>query len=227
VCQSLSYVVLKGPKYAKAMPVEHADLTSDMLQDGSWKTANFKPYNFAALGVAQEGGALHPLNKVRSEFREIFFNMGFIEMPTQRFVESSFWNFDALFVPQQHPARDQQDTFFISDPPVADRPRDDPQAEKVMLEMERATRKLYVADGEVKRTKPRDYEQYWKDVKRVHQEGGFGSVGYRYPYDEEETLRLVLRTHTTAVSTWVLHRLAEDPRPARYFSIGTVPGFPE
>ncbi|NWU92626.1 SYFA ligase, partial [Upupa epops] len=37
----------------------------------------------------------------------------FTEMPTNRFVESSFWNFDALFQPQQHPARDQHDTFFL------------------------------------------------------------------------------------------------------------------
>jgi len=37
-------------------------------------------------------------------------------MPTNRFVESSFWNFDALFVPQKHPARDAQDTFFVSRP---------------------------------------------------------------------------------------------------------------
>lgn len=37
-------------------------------------------------------------------------------MPTNNYVENSFWNFDALFVPQQHPARDQQDTFFVSDP---------------------------------------------------------------------------------------------------------------
>lgn len=35
-------------------------------------------------------------------------------MPTNNFVESSFWNFDALFQPQQHPARDAHDTFFIS-----------------------------------------------------------------------------------------------------------------
>ena len=35
-------------------------------------------------------------------------------MPTNNFVENSFWNFDALFQPQQHPARDAHDTFFIS-----------------------------------------------------------------------------------------------------------------
>ncbi len=37
-------------------------------------------------------------------------------MPTNNYIENSFWNFDALFVPQKHPARDAQDTFFISDP---------------------------------------------------------------------------------------------------------------
>jgi phenylalanyl-tRNA synthetase alpha chain len=42
--------------------------------------------------------------------------MGFEEMQTDRYVESSFWNFDALFQPQAHPARDAHDTFFISSP---------------------------------------------------------------------------------------------------------------
>ncbi len=44
-------------------------------------------------------------------------SISFAEMPTQSYVESGFWCFDALFVPQQHPARDLQDTFYISDPP--------------------------------------------------------------------------------------------------------------
>lgn len=37
-------------------------------------------------------------------------------MPTNNFIESSFWNFDSLFQPQQHPARDAHDTFFVQDP---------------------------------------------------------------------------------------------------------------
>ncbi|PHT33313.1 putative phenylalanine--tRNA ligase alpha subunit [Capsicum baccatum] len=40
----------------------------------------------------------------------------FEEMPTNNYVESSFWNFDALFQPQQHPARDSHDTFFLKVP---------------------------------------------------------------------------------------------------------------
>ena len=53
---------------------------------------------------------------MRTQFRKIFTNMGFTEMPTANYVESSFWNFDALFQPQQHPARDAHDTFFLRKP---------------------------------------------------------------------------------------------------------------
>jgi phenylalanyl-tRNA synthetase alpha chain len=136
-------------------------------------------------------------------------------------VDSGFWNFDALFVPQQHPARDMQDTFFISDPVKADKPRADPDIDAQLDAMEAGSRRLFASD-EKREVKPRDYEQYFKNIKEVHQDGAFDSIGYRYPWSEDETLRLVLRTHTTAVSTWVLHRLAEDPRPARYFSIDRV-----
>ena len=83
----IHYSVKKGPKYAKEIPVEVTDLTPEMLETGSWKTANWKPYNFKALGASQGAGALHPLNKVREEFRKIFFHQGFVEMPTSRYEE--------------------------------------------------------------------------------------------------------------------------------------------
>lgn len=82
VAKEITYTVTKGSKYAKEIPVEHTDLTADLLTSGAWETANFKPYNFAALGANQDAGALHPLNKVRQEFRNIFFSQGFVEMPT-------------------------------------------------------------------------------------------------------------------------------------------------
>lgn len=53
---------------------------------------------------------------MRAEFRKILMEMGFNEMPTNKWVESSFWNFDSLFQPQSHPARDAHDTFFIKEP---------------------------------------------------------------------------------------------------------------
>jgi phenylalanyl-tRNA synthetase alpha chain len=114
-----------------------------------------------------------------------------------------------------------QDTFFISDPPKGDRPRDYPEAEAAMNTMEKGARTLYAVPNPPK-PKPRDYDAYWDNIHAVHETGAFGSIGYRYPWSEDECLRLVLRTHTTAVSTWCLHRLAEDPRPARYFSIDRV-----
>ncbi|PLB37840.1 phenylalanine--tRNA ligase subunit alpha [Aspergillus candidus] len=212
----ITFQISKGPKFAREFVKEETDLTADMLVNGSWKSAHFKPYNFKAKGAPTPAGAFHPLNKVRQEFRNIFFEMGFEEMPTNRFVETGFWNFDALFVPQQHPARDLQDTFYISDPATADPPREDPPNDPHQL------RSAQLTSSSTTPEKPRDYQQYWDNVRQVHEEGKYGSIGYRYPWDPQESLRLVLRTHTTSVSTYVLHKLAANPRPARYFSIDRV-----
>jgi len=189
-----AYSVAKGPEFSLEVKKEATDVTYEMLQSGEWKNATFKKYNFDAVGVAPSGGHLHPLMKVRQEFREIFFEMGFEEMPTNRFVESSFWNFDALFQPQQHPARDAHDTFFIKDPATTDRfPKD---------LMER--------------------------IKVVHENGGdTGSIGYNYNWKQEEAEKLILRTHTTAVSSYMLYKLAQKTKdtgfqPAKYFSIDRV-----
>lgn len=218
--KAIAYEVERDTKYAREIPVEHTELTAELLQSGAWKTATFKPYNFKAEGAAQGNGALHPLLQVRKELRNIFFQVGFTEMPTNRFVESGFWNFDALFVPQQHPARDLQDTFYVSDPPEADRPGPDPDTEAIMEKMEASNDKIFRTQPN---KEPRDYSKYWDAIKAVHEDGGdFSSRGYRYPWSEKESRRLVLRTHTTAMSAWVLHRLAQSPRPAKYFSIDRV-----
>ncbi|RVX12395.1 Phenylalanine--tRNA ligase alpha subunit, cytoplasmic [Vitis vinifera] len=110
------YSVRKGPNYAPKRKKVATDLTRENLQRGDWKELEFKEYNFNAKGQSAEGGHLHPLLKVRRQLQMIFLQMGFEEMPTNNFVESSFWNFDALFQPQQHPARDSHDTFFLQAP---------------------------------------------------------------------------------------------------------------
>jgi phenylalanyl-tRNA synthetase alpha chain len=46
------------------------------VYSGAWKESSFKKYNFAAEGAPPASGALHPLMKVREEFRNIFFEMG-------------------------------------------------------------------------------------------------------------------------------------------------------
>lgn len=111
-----SFAVTRGEHYAPNRVKKAADLTKEMLDSGAWKTTPFKPYNFLTVGEKVGGGYLHPLLKVRAEFRKILMQMGFQEMPTNKWVESSFWNFDSLFQPQSHPARDAHDTFFIKEP---------------------------------------------------------------------------------------------------------------
>ena len=113
-----SFAISRGPSYAPVRRVLAADLTKEMLDSGAWATAGFKAYNLESAGQESGGGHVHALMKVRAEFRQILLEMGFSEMPTNRFVESSFWNFDALFQPQSHPSRDMHDTFFISHPAV-------------------------------------------------------------------------------------------------------------
>ncbi|KAJ1728779.1 Phenylalanyl-tRNA synthetase, beta subunit, cytoplasmic [Coemansia biformis] len=184
----LSYAVRKGPGFSTELKKQATDLTAEMLHSGAWKSAEFKEFNFDSLGANPGNGHLHPLMKAREEFRQIFFETGFVEMPTNSFVETAFWNFDALFVPQQHAARQLQDTFFLKDPEVAG-----------------------------------SLPAFWPEVKEVHERGGYGSIGYRCPWSEAEASKLVLRTHTTAISARMLHKLAQEPYcPAKYFSIDRV-----
>ena len=51
---------------------------AELTCSGAWKDASFKNYNFAAAGQLPEGGALHPLLKMREEMRQIFFDMGYV-----------------------------------------------------------------------------------------------------------------------------------------------------
>ncbi|HXW02956.1 MAG TPA: phenylalanine--tRNA ligase subunit alpha, partial [Nitrosarchaeum sp.] len=54
----------------------------------------------------------HPLKDTINEIREIFVTLGFSEI-SGNLAQPSFWNFDALFTPQDHPAREMQDTFYL------------------------------------------------------------------------------------------------------------------
>lgn len=58
-------------------------------------------------------GKKHPIQRFIDEVREIFVSLGFTEIEG-RIVQPCFWNFDALFIPQDHPAREMQDTFYLS-----------------------------------------------------------------------------------------------------------------
>ena len=65
-------------------------------------------------GKKQAEGKLHPLTKVLNEIKDIFIGMGF-QIADGPEVEYDYYNFEALNIPKNHPARDTQDTFYIED----------------------------------------------------------------------------------------------------------------
>ena len=65
-------------------------------------------------GKRPQFGAKHPLSIVLDEIKEIFIGMGF-EIADGPEVETDYYNFEALNIPKDHPARDTQDTFYINE----------------------------------------------------------------------------------------------------------------
>ena len=98
-------------------------LTHQQLKDGEWKNLQYRPYDINAEAPVIFAGKKHPLRVIIDEIREIFLNMGFSE-DNGEFVESAFWNFDSLFQPQDHAAREMQDTFYLKNPLTCDLPDD-------------------------------------------------------------------------------------------------------
>jgi phenylalanyl-tRNA synthetase alpha chain len=112
-----AYKIEKTAEFSVDAQKAVAEITADMILKGTWSSTKFKSFNFTdASGLPACGGHLHPLQKVKTEIRNVLMLMGFEEMCTNQWVESSFWNFDSLFQPQQHPARDAHDTFFMENP---------------------------------------------------------------------------------------------------------------
>ncbi len=89
------------------------ELTPGMLNEvKDWKGKKFRKYDIKSHVPAIHGGKKHFINQSIEYARKIWLEMGFTEM-TGNLTDSSFWIFDALFTPQNHPAREMQDTFFI------------------------------------------------------------------------------------------------------------------
>ena len=88
-------------------------LTTDLITSGKWKETKFSALDVEAPAPAVYPGRRHPLVDIIEEVKEIFVGLGFAEIDGPM-VQSGFWNFDALFTPQDHPAREMQDTFYVS-----------------------------------------------------------------------------------------------------------------
>lgn len=94
---------------------EVGQLTSEMLMNGFWRDAILKRYDVTLDAEKAPAGRIHPFMKVIDQTRKVFLELGFDEVSSP-YAESGFWDFDALFQPQDHPAREMQDTFFLSRP---------------------------------------------------------------------------------------------------------------
>ncbi len=149
------------------------DLTPELIISGKWREKEFLRYDVRVPSKEIFVGKTHPYERIIRECRKIFLEMGFTEIKGH-YVQPSFWNFDALFQPQDHPARDMQDTFYLD-------------------------KYVEVEGEEVER------------VKRTHENGWItGSTGWGGTWDVNKAKRLVLRTHTTAIT---IHYLAKHPEP--------------
>ncbi len=159
------------------------DITPELLLSGGWRGKEFLKYDVKIPSKTIYTSKIHPYERIIRECRKIFLEMGFTEIKGN-YVQSSFWNFDALFQPQDHPARDMQDTFYL----------------QKFTDLE---------------------EEFVEKVKQTHLTGWkTGSTGWGGSWSIDTAKRLVLRTHTTAIT---IHYLARNPEPpVKAFTIDRV-----
>jgi len=158
-------------------------VTSEIIKKEKWKKKEFREYDIKINVPKIFGGKKHFVNQAKDYAKRIWLDMGFKEM-NGPIIQNCFWNFDALFVPQDHPARELQDTYFLD-------------------------RKGKLPDKKI--------VNY---VKKAHEKGISGSKGWRYKFSEEESKKLVLRTHTTVLSAQTLANLKKEDLPVKYFAVG-------
>ena len=181
------------PVYEKMDKTGGADeigvVTPEMLKNGSWRGKTFRKYNIDLLPPRLGSGRRHPYRVFLNYVREKLVAMGFSEMEGP-LVESEFWNMDALYMPQFHPAREIHDVYTIKGP-LYDETLPEPLLQRVA--------QAHEGGGE------------------DNVQGGAVSTGWGYRFDKERTRRLILRSQGTAVSS---RTLANHPLiPGKYFSI--------
>ena len=96
-------------------------LTPDMLKKGTWKGKKFRRYDVKINVPKVYGGKKHQYNEFINEVKHVLLRMGFVEM-TGPVIETEFFNFDALYQPQNHPARTWAATYRIKEPKYGDLP---------------------------------------------------------------------------------------------------------
>ena len=98
---------------------EVTQLTPELIITGKWRETKLQKYNIQAPVARTWPGKKHPYLAFLEEVREKLVTLGFKEM-TGTTVETSFFNFDALYTPQDHPAREIFGIYFIKNPQFGD-----------------------------------------------------------------------------------------------------------
>jgi len=98
---------------------EVTQLTPELIITGKWRTAKLQKYNIEAPVAKTWPGKKHPYLRFLEEVKAKLVNLGFKEMAGPN-VETGFFNFDALYTPQDHPAREIFGIYFVKDPKFGD-----------------------------------------------------------------------------------------------------------
>lgn len=99
------------------------EITPELLQGDDWKNSQFKPFDVTLESATPRTGRSHPMQALIERIRHIFLEMGFSELK-EDYVQTAGWNMDALFIPQDHPAREMQDTFYLDNPKQMELPEE-------------------------------------------------------------------------------------------------------
>jgi phenylalanyl-tRNA synthetase alpha chain len=103
---------------------EISKLTPELIRTRKWREIDLRRFDLEVPGPIAYPGKIHPVKRIIQRVKEIFIEMGFTEIRGP-IVETAFWNFDALFQPQDHPARDMQDTFYLENPSHGKLPKEE------------------------------------------------------------------------------------------------------
>ncbi len=89
-------------------------LSKSIIAGKTWKEARLKGYDISVPVEKAIPARKHPLMQNIDDIRRAYVSNGFMEV-SGPVIDSAFWVFDSLFQPQDHPARDAQDTFYLED----------------------------------------------------------------------------------------------------------------
>jgi len=164
-------LVKKGIKIVE----EISQLTPELIMTGKWRKVKLRHFNVTAPGSPVYPGKIHPLQQMIQRVKEAFLEMGFTEIRGP-IVETAFWNFDALFQPQDHPAREMMDTFYLAQPRKGGLP------ERSVVDAVAKTHK----NGWITGSRGWEYSWSHEEAKRLILRTHTTSVTIRYLADHKE-----------------------------------------